>query len=407
MQKGAIEVVKTLSEKGHIAYFAGGWVRDYLMGHESDDIDIATSALPEDLQEIFLKTIPVGIAFGIVVVVVEGHQYEVATFRRDLDYVDGRHPIGIERCSPEEDAKRRDFTINGMFYDPLQNRIYDYVDGQRDLHLRTIRAIGDADLRFTEDRLRMIRAIRYATRFDFIIDELTKESIIRHSASLLPSVSIERIWQEFSKMAKFNTFGKSLYMLYRFGLLTAIFPALKEVPQNEIVARCKKIEQLPKGLPLVGVMLEICPCTSREVALAMCKFLKLSGKEVKFALALFDARLKFGDKDLASCERFEVAQLLAHPDSEAILTFIGHDYNQQARKVFFADIAEIRASLATHITRLTEGRPLISAVDLQKIGVQNGPLMGELLQMAARISVNEDIARKEDLLESKSFRKLF
>ena len=129
----AITLIKTLQEEGFTAYFAGGWVRDFLMERPSDDIDIATDATVEEIQQLFPKTIPVGIAFGIVIVVKEGYQYEVATFRKDQGYKDGRRPIGIEKAAPEEDAKRRDFTINGMFYDPLQEKLYDYVGGQEDL----------------------------------------------------------------------------------------------------------------------------------------------------------------------------------------------------------------------------------------------------------------------------------
>src|ERR1700721_2344911 len=123
----ATEVVKKLVDAGFIAYFAGGWVRDFLMKHPSDDIDIATSASVEEIQALFPKTIPVGVAFGIVIVVEEGHHFEVATFRRESGYLDGRRPTAIEPAPPEEDAKRRDFTINGMFWDPLSKTLYDYV----------------------------------------------------------------------------------------------------------------------------------------------------------------------------------------------------------------------------------------------------------------------------------------
>src|SRR5271169_6310620 len=126
-------IIETLAKKGFVAYYAGGWVRDFLLNHPSDDIDIATNAPPETIQALFPKTVPIGIAFGIILVIVEGHQYEVATFRNDLDYKDGRRPSRIEFTTADEDAKRRDFTINGMFYDPLTGKILDFVEGKQDL----------------------------------------------------------------------------------------------------------------------------------------------------------------------------------------------------------------------------------------------------------------------------------
>ena len=165
----ATSIVKKLQDAGYLAYFAGGWVRDFILKKPSDDIDIATSASVDEVQRLFPKTIPVGVAFGIVIVVQDNHQFEVATFRKDRGYVDGRRPVGIDPASPEEDAQRRDFTINGMFYDPIQDKIFDYVDGMKDLKKGIIRAIGDPNARFLEDRLRMMRAVRYSTRFDFPI----------------------------------------------------------------------------------------------------------------------------------------------------------------------------------------------------------------------------------------------
>lgn len=145
------QIIEKLYQHGYLAYFAGGWVRDFLLGHPSSDIDIATSATPREIESLFSKTIPVGAQFGIVVVIEKKHQFEVATFRKDAEYKDGRRPISIELASPEEDAKRRDFTINGMFYDPIQRRILDYVNGQEDLNLGIIRAIGNPHERFLED----------------------------------------------------------------------------------------------------------------------------------------------------------------------------------------------------------------------------------------------------------------
>ncbi|HSX13482.1 MAG TPA: CCA tRNA nucleotidyltransferase, partial [Chlamydiales bacterium] len=216
-------IIDTLTKAGYIAYYAGGWVRDLLLQHESDDIDIATNAPPETIQALFPHTVPLGIAFGIVLVIVEHHQYEVATFRRDVDYADGRRPTKIEFATAIEDAKRRDFTINGMFYDPLQNQILDYVEGQADLKKKIIRAIGNPHERIKEDRLRMIRAIRLACRFNFTIEPQTQEAIRFHAKEIFPAVAIERIYQELTKGHDFKKLPEMLLELHSFGLLETIF----------------------------------------------------------------------------------------------------------------------------------------------------------------------------------------
>ncbi|PYL40378.1 MAG: phosphohydrolase, partial [Verrucomicrobia bacterium] len=163
MEKTACEIVAQLRGRGHIAYFAGGCVRDIVRGKTPKDFDIATDAKPEAVQQIFSRTYAVGAHFGVIVVVENGFQFEVATFRSDDVYVDGRRPSAVRFSSPEEDAKRRDFTINGMFYDPVATEVIDFVGGRADLEARLVRAIGDPAERFKEDRLRMLRAVRFAT----------------------------------------------------------------------------------------------------------------------------------------------------------------------------------------------------------------------------------------------------
>ena len=173
----ALKIIEKLQQNGGVAYIAGGAVRDFLMGLQPSDIDIVTSLTVDAIRPLFKKTIEVGIQFGIIIVVEDNHKFEIATFRTDLEYKDGRRPTIIMQSSPEEDAKRRDFTINGMFLDPLTNETLDYVGGKEDLKERVIRAIGNPHDRFREDRLRMIRAIRYAAKFEFSIDPLTQEDL--------------------------------------------------------------------------------------------------------------------------------------------------------------------------------------------------------------------------------------
>lgn len=198
-RKAAMKVADELVKAGHIAYFAGGCVRDRLMGNEPVDYDIATDARPEEVAMLFRKVQRVGESFGVMLVRLMGHTIEVATFRSDGVYSDGRHPDEVTFSDAEHDALRRDFTINGLFEEPRTGEIIDHVGGQADLETGIIRAIGDPQARLREDRLRMLRAVRFAARFGFAIDEQTIDAI-RKNAGQLEGVSRERIGQEIRKM---------------------------------------------------------------------------------------------------------------------------------------------------------------------------------------------------------------
>src|SRR6266403_4302412 len=199
MEKTAREIAKRLRERGHIAYFAGGCVRDMVRSLAPKDFDIATDATPDIVQKIFPHTYAVGAHFGVVVVVENGMNFEVATFRSDGAYLDHRHPIEVRFSSPEEDAKRRDFTINGMFFDPEKNEVIDFVGGRGDIEAKIVRAIGKPAQRFEEDRLRMLRAVRFATVLDYKIDDETWDALVASAASI-NEISAERIREELLKI---------------------------------------------------------------------------------------------------------------------------------------------------------------------------------------------------------------
>lgn len=208
----ATAIAARLADAGFEAYFAGGCVRDRLLGLEPTDYDIATSAHPQAISELFRSARSVGESFGVVLVRLHGHVIEVATFRTDGDYMDGRRPESVRFCGSEEDAQRRDFTINGLFEDPRDGRIIDYVDGERDLHGRTIRAIGDPAARFGEDHLRMLRAVRFAARFGFEIDAATARAIETFGPRL-DQISRERIGMEMRAMFTHATRGAAAALL--------------------------------------------------------------------------------------------------------------------------------------------------------------------------------------------------
>lgn len=220
----ATEVVRTLRQAGHAALFAGGCVRDQLLGHEPDDYDVATSARPEDVQALFRRTVAVGVAFGVIEVLgPRPLKVQVATFRSDGPYSDGRRPDQIVYSSAEEDAKRRDFTINGLFFDPLDEKLIDYVGGERDLRDGVLRAIGDPGARFREDRLRMLRAVRFAARFELRIDPAT-HAAIGDMAAQVTSVSGERIAEEMRKLLTNRHRARGVRLMQDTGLLSAVLP---------------------------------------------------------------------------------------------------------------------------------------------------------------------------------------
>jgi poly(A) polymerase len=237
----AISVVKRLQEAGHEALFAGGCVRDELLGMAPQDYDVATSALPDQVQKLFRRTFAVGASFGVIEVVGpstdDGYvKTQVATFRTDVSYSDGRRPDQVVFTTAYEDAQRRDFTINGMFYDPIQERLLDYVGGQADLEAKILRAIGEPRLRFTEDKLRMLRAARLATRFGLMLDPATADAI-RAMAPQIGAVSAERIAEELRQLLVHPRRAQGVNLMFELGLVHALFPEL--VP----------MKGLPQGLP--------------------------------------------------------------------------------------------------------------------------------------------------------------
>jgi poly(A) polymerase len=217
----ATRIVRRLAKSGHTAYFAGGAVRDMLLGGEIEaDIDIATSATPDTISRLFRRVI------GVMLVVEDEIPFEVATFRADIGGADGRHPERVEFSDARSDAQRRDFTINGLFFDPLENRILDFVGGRQDLKNGLIRAIGRPEERFDEDYLRLLRAVRFSARFDFAVESRTWEAI-RQAAAGIRNISAERIFQELSRMLTGPRPDKAVTLLNQTGLLAIVLPEVQ------------------------------------------------------------------------------------------------------------------------------------------------------------------------------------
>ncbi len=255
----ATDVVRRLRAAGFETYLAGGCVRDRLLGHEPGDYDVATAAPPETVRTLFRRTIAVGARFGVILVVEQGAPFEVATFRSDDAYVDGRRPSGVRPATAAEDAQRRDFTINALFQDPITGEVIDFVGGKTDLGAGVIRAIGDADARIKEDRLRMLRAVRFAARFGFTIEPTTLDAI-RAAAPSVTDMAAERIGDEIVKMLTEGSAKRSFELLDTAGLLPVVLPeiaATKGVeqsaehhPEGDVWTHTLLLlDQLPAGAP--------------------------------------------------------------------------------------------------------------------------------------------------------------
>jgi tRNA nucleotidyltransferase/poly(A) polymerase len=255
MKEQALKIIKKLREHGYEALYAGGYVRDMLLGVESADIDIATNARPEVVESLFEKTLAVGKAFGVIIVLMDEEEIEVATYRVDHGS-DGRRPESITFCTMEEDAKRRDITINGMFYDPIEDKIYDAVGGIEDLYAGIIRFIGKPDDQITEDKLRLLRCVRFSAKFDFKIELETFEAMSRH-ASEISQVSAERIGDELLKILRTGNYRKAVNLLMDSGLMKEILPeiyAMKNIaqpadyhPEGVVIEHSiRALENLPK-----------------------------------------------------------------------------------------------------------------------------------------------------------------
>jgi poly(A) polymerase len=338
----AISVIRTLRERGHQAYLVGGCVRDLLLGREPADYDVATDATPQEVMRIFPETYAVGEQFGVVLVPssdgdaeicrdvtcyvsAKANVVEVATFRSDVGYSDGRHPDEVRFSKdPREDVQRRDFTINGLLLDPVTNEVLDFVGGRKDLENGIIRTIGDPERRFAEDKLRMLRAVRFAARFDYVIDPETFQAI-RKLASQIGQVSQERVRDELSKMLTEGRARQAFLLLDETGLLREVLPeieAMKGVeqppqfhPEGDVfVHTLLLLEKLPHPCPITlawGALLHdvgkpptfrVAPDRIRfdghvdvggKMAEEICNRLRFSNDDTRQILALVDNHMRF------------------------------------------------------------------------------------------------------------------
>jgi poly(A) polymerase len=427
----AVSVVKRLHDAGHEALWAGGCVRDELLGLIPKDYDIATSARPEEVRQLFRRTVAVGLSFGVVEVLgprTEDEQLkvQVATFRSDVSYSDGRHPDQVVFSSAQEDALRRDFTINGMFFEPLGNRLIDYVGGRRDLEARVLRAIGDPALRFAEDKLRLLRAVRIATRFDLQIEPAT-EAAIKLMAAEISVVSEERIADELRKLLPCPQRARGINLLYDVGLAYAILPEIvpmKGLPQglpgaatgdlwDHVMKVLELLEpQVSFPLALAALLHDVGKPrvvgrtperytfyyhehVGRRMASEICHRLKLANAEreriewlvVKHQV-LCDARQMRTSK---------LKTILAHPGIHELVALHRADALAWGRSIEHVQYCEFLLNGWTR--EELNPPPLITGDDLKKHGLEPGPLYKVLLDAVREAQLDGTISSAKEALE--------
>lgn len=408
----ALHVVQQLRNAGYQALWAGGCVRDALMGEPPKDFDVATTAAPDDVIRLFgrRRTIPVGASFGVVIVQGprrESGQVEVATFRSDGPYSDGRRPDSVEYCTPEEDAARRDFTINGMFYDPVQEELVDFVGGEADLHRRIIRAIGDPDARFDEDKLRMLRAVRFSATLGFDLDPATERSISRWHSSL-SVVSVERINAELHRMLAHPNRADAVDLLKRTRLLEVIFPPPPNPPHPnpfDDPATWQRLRDSLRALarhrfePALLLLLRTRGFTATDCDQG---WLRRESSRLKLAnverdrLCWLHLSLPLMDH-IAERPMHVIKPLLAHPDHELLFDLAWAAATAEGRSS--DDVAFCRDFRQRYSAEDLDPPPLLSGHDIMQAGVPAGPQISGILKRIREEQLDERLRDREAALQ--------
>ena len=424
----AVEIIGKLQEEGHIAYLAGGCVRDMLRGEIPKDYDIATSALPEQITSIFSKTREVGVHFGVVIVIKDNQAFDVATFRNDGSYNNGRHPEDVTFSTPEEDTARRDFTINGIFFDPISQKHIDFVNGRSDIEKKVVRAIGDPDLRFQEDHLRLLRAVRFAARFNYEIEEKTWKSI-KLNASEISKISKERVRDELTKILLNENRVLGFDLLVDSGLMVHIIPEILQLrgceqppqfhPEGDVFVHTRLMLSLLKDNPSIELVLSV--------------LLHDIGKPATYSFDKAADRIRFNGHDKLGAEMSN--QILR--DLKFSNSIIEDVVQMVANHMTFKDVQKMRQSkLKRFMSRSTFSdekelhrvdclgswggldnydflnekmiefanepiipAPLLTGKDLIEFGWTPGPNLGETLNSVQDLQLEGTLNSKEEALE--------
>jgi poly(A) polymerase len=427
MEKTAREIAARLRENGHIAYFAGGCVRDIVRGETPKDFDIATDATPETVQQLFPRTYAVGAHFGVIIVLENGFQFEVATFRSDEAYIDGRHPSAVHFSSPEEDAKRRDFTINGMFYDPVAEEVIDFVGGRADIDAKLVRAIGDPAQRFAEDRLRMLRAVRFATVLDYTIDNQTWDALVANATSI-NEISAERIRDELVRIFLSLNRARGWDLLDSSGLMRAILPELDRMkgvlqpeqfhPEGDVFEHTRLMLQfLPEkvSVPLVFAVLlhDVAkPVTATidetgrirfsghdragaEMAEEIMCRLRFSGVETEATVEMVRQHMVF--KDVPKMREAKLKRFMARPTFDDELEL--HRVDCEGSHRMLDNYEFLLRKREEFANEPIIPPPLVRGDDLIALGLKPGPQFGEILEAVETRQLEGNLRTREEALE--------
>ena len=403
----ALQVVAKLRERGFEAYWAGGCVRDCLLGRRPKDYDVATNATPEEIRDAFSRrrTLEIGAAFGVVAVIgpKPAGVVEVTTFRQDAQYSDGRRPDAVIFTSAEEDAKRRDFTINGLFYDPLEpqpeRRVIDFVGGLADLERKIIRAIGDPQARFHEDKLRLLRAVRIAAGFEFDLDAGTRAAIVEFAPTVV-TVSAERIAQEMRTMLVGAHRARAVELLRETGLLTAILPEASAAAAEPAVWRRTLVAldglsepDFPLALAALFTAVDRAGEHRGKLTETICRRWKLSNQELEHTRWLVEHRTSLAGAESMPWPRLQrlligrwIGDLLALQEAEALADGADARYVRKCREL-----------LKLPPERLNPA-PLITGDDLIRHGIPSGKLFKPLLEKLRDAQLENRIATKAEAL---------
>lgn len=409
----AVEVAAKLRAAGHVAYWAGGCVRDELLGRTPKDYDIASDARPEQVRELFghRRTLAIGAAFGVIAVIgtKESGNIEVTTFRRDANYSDGRRPESVHFTDAEEDARRRDFTMNALFYDPAEQRVIDFVGGREDIAKRIVRAVGDAGQRFAEDKLRMLRGVRMAAVFDFELDPTTQQAISAQAAEVTV-VSPERIAQELRGMLGLRGQSRAASLLMEVGLAAAVLPEL--MPLRDLsdpatgddcwtrtlqsLLRLEASVPVPFATALAALLLDVGRAASSddpesavhggELVGRIGRRLKLSNDERSAAVWL--VKHSFALERASQRPWSEVQPILSHPQGAELVRL------SEARGAATVDVEFARAKLALPRADL-DPAPWVTGDDLVHLGMRPGKVFAEILHAVRVAQLDATVATRE------------
>ncbi len=398
-----ISIVQKLNARGYVAFLAGGAVRDALLGRSMHDFDIVTDARPDDLGRLFPNALDIGKQFGIMMIPVDGGEkpaqhgdkIEIATFRSDGDYLDGRHPQSVSFSNAEEDAKRRDFTVNAIFFDIQNDRVIDYVDGLKDLKNGVVRAVGEPKKRFAEDKLRLLRAVRFSAQLGFQIDADTLRAI-HELADEISVVSRERITAELERLAQSRRVAAGFSTLIDTRLFHAIFTTFQFVESKLLRQKFLEALSLLSGVGSLEMILSLMVVLEQEhgaVQLNLFEHLALSRasrERVSFLVRGVET-IKSGGEDALLILNTEDGPLL----SEFGFTLESIGLLPQRR---MADTLDRFLNLADSSGKLP--RPFLSGDDLKNLGFKPGPKFGEILTELYRKQLRGEIQTREEALRA-------